>query len=176
LTPAGKRIRGAAALAVFAAALAITSSPGGANAQSAKTTLVDPAQAEAFNRVSNRLICQCSCQMVVRVCNHQNCPSAIPIRREIERQILDGTGEDEIVQSFVDEYGLKVLSSPPAEGFNLAVWVMPGFALLVGLGIVLYLAATWAGRRRTASATAASAPGLDPEARRRIEEALSKKD
>lgn len=176
MTPAKTPARATAALVVLGVALSIALCARRAGAQSAKTTLKDPAQAELFNRVSDRLICQCSCQMVVRVCNHQNCPSAVPIRREIESQIIDGKGEEEIVQSFVDEYGLKVLSSPPAEGFNLAAWVMPGFALLVGLGVVLYLSVTWTRRRRAVAATATPASTLDSETRRRIEEALINKD
>ncbi len=110
---------------VLAIALVVlTSGAAGVRAQSAKTQLTDPAEAQRFNDVSDRLVCQCGCQMILRVCNHQNCPSAIPMRREIERKIQDDVGDDEIVAAFVDEHGLKVLSSPPAEGLNLACLVM----------------------------------------------------
>jgi cytochrome c-type biogenesis protein CcmH/NrfF len=70
----------------------------------------------------------------------------------------------------VGEYGLKVLSSPPASGLNLAAWVMPGFALLVGLFTAIYLAMRWAARRRVAVATPATA--IDPELKRRIEDEM----
>jgi cytochrome c-type biogenesis protein CcmH len=139
-------------------------------AQSAKTTLTDPAQAERFNDISDQLVCQCSCQMILRVCNHQNCPSAVPMRREIERQMLAGETDEVIVASFVDEYGLKILSSPPAEGFNLAAWVMPGFALLVGLFFIVHFASQWASRRRIVNTR--PAPAIDPEMRERMEREL----
>jgi cytochrome c-type biogenesis protein CcmH/NrfF len=109
--------------------------------------------------------------MILRVCNHQNCPSAVPMRLEIEKQIVEGKDDDTIVAGFVEEHGTKVLSAPPAEGLNLAAWVMPGLALGLGLLAALYLATRWAGKRR-ASVAGAGAPGVDPAIRSRIEEEL----
>lgn len=140
-------------------------------AQSAKTTLEDPALATRFNTISDKLVCQCSCQMILRVCNHVNCPSAVPMRQSIEKQLLEGKSDEDIIQGFVGEYGMKVLSSPPAEGFNLAAWVMPGFGLLIGLFIVFYMASRWAARRRLATANAAS-DSVDPELQKRIEKEM----
>ena len=137
--------------------------------QSAKTQLEDPALAERFNAVSDRLVCQCSCQMILRVCNHINCPSAVPMRQEIEKQLLAGNDDETIIASFVTEYGQVVLSSPPASGFNLAAWVMPGFGLLVGLFIVFMMISRWAARRRIATAPAAP---VDVELKQRIENEL----
>jgi cytochrome c-type biogenesis protein CcmH len=143
----------------------------GAMAQSAQTSIKDPALAKRFNDVSDRLVCQCGCNMVLRVCNHQNCPSAIPMRHEIEKQLTAGVDDDTIVQSFVTEYGVKVLSSPPTSGFDLAAWVMPGFALLIGMFFAFYMAAKWAAKRKLA---AASAPVevIDPEIQKRIEKEM----
>jgi cytochrome c-type biogenesis protein CcmH len=142
----------------------------GAFAQSAKTQLTDPVLAKRFNEVSDKLVCQCGCQMILRVCNHQNCPSAVPMRHEIEKQLTAGNTDDVIVASFVTEYGLKVLSEPPATGFNLAAYVMPGFGLLVGLFIVFVFASRWASRRKLATATPAAA--VDPELKKRIDNEL----
>ena len=118
--------------AIAALLLLVALGAGAAFAQSAKTTLTDPVLADRFNEISDRLICQCGCNMILRVCNHVNCPSGIPMRQEIERKLLAGAPDDSIVAGFVSEHGLVVLSSPPVEGVNLAAWVMPGFALLLG--------------------------------------------
>lgn len=139
--------------------------------QSAKTRLTDPAQAHLFNDISDRLVCQCGCQMMLRVCNHQNCPSATPMRASIEKQIEEGADPDVIVAGFVDEHGVKVLSTPPAEGLNLAAWVMPGFAILVGLLLIVHYAGHWAARRRKAAI--ALGPTMDASVRARIERELS---
>jgi len=142
-----------------------------AHAQSAKTRLTDPEEAVRFNDISDQLMCQCGCQMVLRICNHQNCPSALPMRAQVEKDIGAGRSDDEIVQAFVNEHGLKVLSSPPTEGFNLAAWVMPGFALFVGLMIVVYFVRDFARRRQTAI-VGGPAADIDPELRSRIEREL----
>lgn len=137
--------------------------------QSAKTELKDPELATRFNHISDKLVCQCGCQMILRVCNHVNCPSAVPMRHEVETQLLAGKDDETIIASFVTEYGKVVLSSPPATGFNLAAWVMPGFGLLIGLFIVFMMASRWATRRRVAMAPAVP---VDPELRQRIEREL----
>lgn len=143
-----------------------------ARAQSAKTQLEDPVLAQRFNDISNRLVCQCGCGMTVRACSMQNCGSATPIRREIERELTAGETNDEIVQNFVDENGIKILSSPPPEGFNLAAWIMPGFALFLGLIAVVFFATRWAAKRRLAAASSAPAT-VDPDVLRRIERELN---
>jgi cytochrome c-type biogenesis protein CcmH/NrfF len=40
-------------------------------------------------------------------------------------------------------YGVQVLSTPPAHGFNLAVWILPSVGLLVGLGFVVVIVRRW---------------------------------
>jgi len=155
----------------LAASLLLTLLASGAFAQSAKTTLRDPVLATRFNDISDRLVCQCGCQMILRVCNHQNCPSAIPMRLDIENQLQAGKDDDTIVASFVTQHGQKVLSSPPVTGFNLAAWVMPGFALLIGLFLIATFASRWATRRKLAAA-AALATTIDPELKQRIENEL----
>jgi len=137
--------------------------------QSAKTELKDPVLAKRFNEISDRLICQCGCQQGLRVCSHQNCPSATPMRHEIETQLTAGKTDDEIVASFVAQEGIKVLSEPPATGFNLAAYVMPGFGLLVGLFLVATFASRWTSRRRASTTPAAP---VDPELKQRIEKEL----
>lgn len=158
-------------LLLFLTLLVVGHASSPAFAQSAKTTLRDPVQAKRFNEISDRLVCQCGCNMVLRVCNHQNCPSAVPMRHEIEKQIGEGKDDDTIVAGFVTESGIKVLSTPPAEGLNLAAWVMPGFALGVGLFAAWYVAVRWAAKRKLAVA-GASAAAIDPTLRARIEDEL----
>jgi cytochrome c-type biogenesis protein CcmH len=140
-------------------------------AQSAKTMLKDPVLATRFNKISDRLTCQCGCQQGLRVCSHVNCPSATPMRHDIETKLTAGDTDDAIVASFVAQYGDKALSEPPTTGFNLAAYVMPGFGLLIGLFIVAVFASRWSTKRRLAAATATAAP-VDPELKARIEKEL----
>jgi cytochrome c-type biogenesis protein CcmH len=154
-------------VATFALALGVVAPS--VMSQSAKTELRDPVLAKRFNEVSDKLICSCGCQQGLRVCSHQNCPGATPMRHDIETQLTAGKTNDEIVASFVATQGIKVLSEPPATGFNLAAYVMPGFGLLVGLLIVGTFASRWNSRRRM---TAVPSAPLDPELKQRIEKEL----
>lgn len=150
----------------------IALAPGIAFTQSAKTHIKDPALAKRFNKVSDDLVCQCGCNMGLRVCNHENCPSAIPMRHEIEEKLQAGASDDTITTAFVKEYGDKVLAEPPATGFNLAAYVMPGFAVVIGLFIVATFANRWSSRRRLSTGPASP---VDPEVRERIERELRSK-
>ena len=162
------------ALALILSMLVVCATTSGANAQSAKSSLTDPAEADMFNRVSDRLVCQCGCNMILRVCNHFECPSAIPMRKSIEQQIRAGVDEETIVAGFVEEYGAVVLSTPPAEGLNLAAWVMPGFAILIGGFLVAYLVADWRSKKRARPSPTITA--LDPGVASRIEDELRSMD
>ncbi|MCZ6766242.1 MAG: cytochrome c-type biogenesis protein CcmH [bacterium] len=142
----------------------------GAVAQSAKTQIEDPVLATRFNAISDRLVCRCGCNMILRVCNHFECPSAVPMRASIDEQLLTGNDDDTIVQSFVDEYGMVVLSAPPTSGVNLAAWVMPGFAILVGFFLVFYFVSDWLAKRK--AKPAARKQAIDPLAAARIEDEL----
>jgi len=131
---------------LLALSLLILILPDEARAGSAQTDLTRAEDIAAFKAVSEKLICQCSCQMILGVCNHENCPSAIPLRREIEKRISEGATVEQIVQEMVKTYGLKVLSSPPASGFNLAAWLAPGIILIFGLAGALIFIRRWSAR------------------------------
>jgi cytochrome c-type biogenesis protein CcmH len=129
-----------------------------------------------LREVSDDLVCQCGCNMVLSNCTMQNCGSAIPMREEIEKQIASGDSKDAIVASFVEKVGLKVLAAPPAKGFNLSAWILPFVALVVGGVIALKVMRSW--RAKTAAVESGRAPvsfpasHLSDQQRQRIEREL----
>jgi cytochrome c-type biogenesis protein CcmH len=82
----------------------------------------------------------------------------------IRERLAAGESSEQVKAYFVDKYGLWILLSPPRQGFNLLVWVVPFAALAAGLLLVLVLARRW--RRRAASAPAVARP--DEAMRERI--------
>ncbi|MBI1884233.1 MAG: cytochrome c-type biogenesis protein CcmH [Chlamydiae bacterium] len=100
--------------------------------------LENPEQVKTFQSVSEKLVCQCGCFMMLSVCNHPHCPSAIPLRQQIEERIQAGANSETILHELIETYGSKILSSPPTHGFNLTAWVMPGMGLIIGLIIVFF--------------------------------------
>ena len=67
-------------------------------------------------------------------------------------------------------YGAQVLASPPAKGFDLVVWILPGFGLIVGLVIVVLLVR----RFRKPKDVPPPAEALDPKVLAAVEEEMKK--
>jgi len=105
-----------------------------------------------FRRISNRLLCQCGCNYMVLSCNHLECPSATYIRKAIRTSLAEGKADEEIVASFVEQYGVRILPEPPKEGFSWMAWIMPFLALVLGGGVVSYVLWVWKKRPSTAAA------------------------
>jgi len=103
--------------------------------------------------VEESLTCQCGCGLTVHACNHIQCGSGEPIKKEIAERLARGESKDQILDAFTQKFGEKVLSSPTFQGFNWLAWVTPFAALLVA-GTILSVVI-----RRRARATAA---GLVP--------------
>ena len=121
--------------------------------------------------ISKQLMCQCpDCTMVLSDCV---CGFQAAMVAEIEQKLAQGQSEEEIIQSFVAQYGEQVLASPPKWGFNLVAWVLPFAAILAGGGII-YIALkkwVWQGRQSPTTATT-EADEKDEEYQRRLEKEL----
>lgn len=120
--------------------------------ETAHSTRLSGAQADLFREVSDALICQCGCNLVVSQCGHVNCPSAVPIREKIESMIVEGRTKDQMLSYFMNEYsfrgnpprGKAILSEPDTKGFDLLAWIAPFGALAVFAGV-----AFWVVKRRS---------------------------
>jgi cytochrome c-type biogenesis protein CcmH/NrfF len=53
----------------------------------------------------------------------------------------------------VSQYGVAVLAKPPADGFNLTVYILPPAILLGGLALLAYTLPKWRARSRLAAVT-----------------------
>ena len=128
-------------------------------------------------QIGELLRCQCGCPYTVAECDMQNCHFAEPARDRILGMVEQGKSEKEILDAFVADYGLKILTRPPAEGFFLVGWIMPGVGVLVGLGIVALVLQRFL-KQRPSPATPAPAADSPELARYRdqIEKELSDLD
>jgi cytochrome c-type biogenesis protein CcmH len=97
------------------------------------TKLVTP----EIRRVGDRLACKCGvCNNTVATCQMLECHYSSPAREKIAEMQKAGLGDQQIVDSFVQERGIAALASPPAEGFNLLGWIMPFIVLGIGFGAI----------------------------------------
>jgi len=125
--------------------------------------------------IEEALTCQCGCGLTVHSCNHLNCGSGEPMKKEIAERLARGETRDQILTAFTARYGEKVLSSPTFRGFNWFAWLTPFAAVLTAAaGLVVVI------RRRvrtTAAAAAPAVPGSDTTAlRARLQRELEQLD
>jgi cytochrome c-type biogenesis protein CcmH/NrfF len=100
-------------------------------------------------RVGTRLACRCEgCRNTVGDCPMIRCHFADPMRRRVHDMQKAGMTDDEIVRDIVREEGIVALSSPPTTGWGLFTWVMPFFA--IGIGLWVYT--LWVRRNRQPAA------------------------
>ena len=133
------------------------------------STLVG-SSAPSLKSVGDGLICQCGCSQTVTGCNHYVCSSRTEMQASIQKEIDAGKAETTILQDFVLRYGVKVLSTPPATGFNQLVWILPGVGLVGGLTILILMARRW--RTPSAESQAKLPPAVDPKLRAAVEEEM----
>jgi cytochrome c-type biogenesis protein CcmH/NrfF len=86
--------------------------------------------------IEESLTCQCGCGLTVHSCNHIQCGSGEPIKKEIAERLARGESKDQILGAFQAKFGEKVLSSPTMQGFNRLAWIMP-FAVVLTAGAIL---------------------------------------
>lgn len=86
-------------------------------------------------RVGEKLSCRCGgsgCRNTVGNCPMLHCEYSDPMRHRIAGMQAQGKSDTAIVNTIVREQGIVALSAPPAEGWGLVTWVMPGIAALIG--------------------------------------------
>jgi cytochrome c-type biogenesis protein CcmH len=89
----------------------------------------------------------------------------------IRERLAAGETPEQVRAYFVEKYGTWILLSPPRQGFNLLVWVVPFVGLGLGLVLVLTVVRRWS--RRPA---APAAPPLDPAMRARIRREMAERE
>lgn len=122
---------------------------------------VDAQKTDRAKRLGDRLMCMCSCNQILTQCNHVGCQVSASMLKDMDRYVAGGESDDMIVQKFVQQYGEKVMNTPPSNGFNSIAWYIPGVAFALGLAIVGLVIRSWSNRHtlEAATATAAPAPG-----------------
>ncbi|MGE5647946.1 MAG: cytochrome c-type biogenesis protein CcmH [Acidobacteriota bacterium] len=129
----------------------------------------NPLLNERVRRLGEQLGCQCGCGSSVTSCNMLECHFASPARKKLLALVNAGESDSAILDSFVKEYGPRVLLKPPAEGFNLVGWVMPFVGLAFGLAFVW-----WVIKRFRRPVAVAGGPGMDDATLARYQERIDK--
>ncbi len=87
-------------------------------------------------------------QFIAPCCWHQpvsdhSSPVATQMKADIRAMIADGLSDKEIHRHYIAQYGERIMSVPPGEGFNRLVWIIPVIAGVFGLSIAGHLIRSW---------------------------------
>jgi cytochrome c-type biogenesis protein CcmH/NrfF len=116
------------------------------------SALVYAQNSDRAKRVGSQLMCMCGCNEILTQCNHVGCTVSASMLKEMDQRVQTTSSDDLLLQSFVQEFGVKVLAVPPAHGFNLLAWIIPGFAFVGGLALVGVVIRQWLHRPELAPA------------------------
>ena len=107
---------------------------------------------------------------------HQS-PASDDIKKNIRVMLAAGKTEQQILDSYVAEFGDRVMAEPPARGFNAALYVAPWIFLAGSIGLVVLVIKRLRtpGLAGAAESPRAAAPVNDDEAER-IDEELRRLD
>ena len=117
----------------------------------------ETARAKALGQ---KLMCACGCNQILTACNHVGCTYSHNMIKELDDRVARGDSDDLILQAFVQEYGLKVLSEPSTKGFDGLAWVIPVVAPILALFLMWQLVRRW---RHRATLATAGGPDISPE-------------
>lgn len=142
-------------LAGLLAVVAAVSLVVAANAQQATPVPSD----DEVNAIAKQLYCPVCENIPLDVCGTQACAQW----RELIRQKLgEGWDEDQIKTYFVAQYGDRVLATPPAQGLNWLVYIVPPAAFLLGVFILASAFRAWKSPvKPVISAEQTAAPAAD---------------
>lgn len=81
------------------------------SAQSAHSRLTDTTLLKRFDSLSRKLMCTCGCNMPLRNCNHTGHCNAWPARDALDKLLLAGLSDEQILQGFKNGFGKDAESS-----------------------------------------------------------------
>ena len=116
--------------------------------------------------------CACGgCFGPLKDCPMMYCATRQKEKGEIRDLVDHGQSHDQIIASFVQEYGgQQVLNAPIDQGFNRLAWMIPLSLGVGGIGLVGFVAMRWS-RRREDNPSADTAPE-DPSVKERLDDEL----
>jgi cytochrome c-type biogenesis protein CcmH/NrfF len=131
-------------------------------------------QTSKAKQIGGKFMCMCGCNQVLTQCNHVGCTTSSSMLKELDQAVARGDSEDVITQAFVQEFGTKVYAEPPKSGLSMVAWSLPGFYLLVGTAIVIFVILRWRARSAPQIAAAGVPSGISPDALERARQRVAR--
>ena len=122
-------------------------------------------------KLHSEIMCTCPCRRPLNECGMLNCPGREPETARIRELLESGKTHDEVIASFIQQYGGQdILSAPLDKGFNRLAWFFP---YMVGVGSAAAVGFTAVRWSRQAKPTGPQAPAAaDPAIEERLDDEL----
>jgi cytochrome c-type biogenesis protein CcmH len=118
----------------------------------ANSALAQEPDPDRVNEIAKQMNCPTCIGVNLADCRTQTCEQW---RGQIADLLAQGYSDQEVLDYFVNQYGVQVLLEPPKSGTTLLLWVLPVLALLAGGAWLFYTMRRW----RTTVAPAPSSDG-----------------
>lgn len=130
---------------------------------------------DARDELEHHIHCQCGCPLDVYTCRTTDftCPVSPQMHRDVMTLVAGGYTADEILATFRETYGDKVLMAPPRQGFNWAGYVAPFVAVGAGTLVLAVLLKHW---HKPEARVAAPSVDATSDELKRLEEAIRRDD
>jgi cytochrome c-type biogenesis protein CcmH len=122
---------------------------------------------DEVNAIAKQMYCPVCENTPLDVCPTQACAEW---RELIRDKLAEGWTEDQIKTYFVEQFGARVLATPPARGLNWLVYVIPPLAFLAGVFILYRAFVTW--RKSAEQNPPSDVEKVEDEYMNRVEEEL----
>lgn len=110
---------------------------------------------DQVNAIAKQLYCPVCENIPLDVCGTAACAQW---RELIRQKLAEGKTPEEIKDYFVQQYGARVLGTPPAKGINLLVYLIPPLVIIAGLVVLFRAFRSW-----QRPAPPATLPSSNPE-------------
>jgi cytochrome c-type biogenesis protein CcmH len=95
---------------------------------------------DQVNAIAKQLYCPVCENIPLDVCPTTACAQWRGLIRE---KLAEGWSEQQIKDYFVEQYGARVLGTPPARGLNWLVYLIPPVAILAGAYVLYHALRSW---------------------------------
>ena len=136
----------------------------------AQSPTQQPITDDQVNAIAKQMYCPVCENVPLDVCPTQACAEWRDLIRD---KLTMGWNDDQIKQYFVDQYGDRVLATPPTRGLNWLVYIIPPLAFLAGIFILIRAFYAWKKPVSQTTAPPAQKPP-DDDYVQRLEEELKK--
>lgn len=95
---------------------------------------------DQVNAIAKQLYCPVCENIPLDVCPTTACAQW---RELIRQKLADGWNEQQIKDYFVQQYGARVLGTPPPKGINWLIYLVPPVAILAGAYVLYHAFRSW---------------------------------